>query len=458
MFDVLVNGERRSFTKTKVSIGRAADCDLTLESDAVSRRHAELMLRSGSFMVVDLNTSSGTLVNGRKIRGSASVTSGDEIRIGDFALRVTLPGEQPTAPAAAASASGAPTVCGGCGALVAPARDTCFVCRAPYSQARPMQRHADGLLFALVSSSSVRCPHCNLDSSVSRLELGSEVDCKRCGATSAFDTQQWIEALDFAHVALESQAGVADIAAASSTSSATREHGGALAAWDGKEPGAYTLRASPGTPLCARCHAPLAVALESGALTTRCAACDVSQTYALPPSAAPLAGALVGVIGEEHRTDRPLAKSPAARSSVAMALECPKCNSSLPLQRDMRDATCGYCGTVSLIPPRFLRLADDKLDPFWLVFRGPSRARRQAEEKQVEERRAEETRAEEKRAVEAARQEAQRTPAPAERPVPVACVVPDADQSTPSPRGSGVIVATVIIIAVVGLIAYLLLR
>ena len=40
MFDVLVDGDCRSFNKTKATIGRAADCDIVLPSIVAGRREA----------------------------------------------------------------------------------------------------------------------------------------------------------------------------------------------------------------------------------------------------------------------------------------------------------------------------------------------------------------------------------------------------------------------------------
>lgn len=313
-------------------------------------------------------------------------------------------------------------VCGRCGAIVASGRATCFVCNAPGGEARPLERHPE-LLFALVTTSELTCQQCALKSPVSHLDLRSEVDCERCGATQAIDNQQWVDALELAHVTTELSAGlvpdpfvrpdrdfdaVAELIGASG-SGINRQLDGALITWTGKEPSEYQIHVSPGMPLCSRCHARLAVALDAGgAVTTHCSACSEGQSYLLPSSAAPLAGGLVGVIGEDHRSDRTVARGASKAGSAALALECPKCNASLTPEPEQRFVTCGYCGAVSLIPPRFMRRSDAKLAPFWLVFRGSSRHRQKLEQQRDAERAA--AREEERRTAEARKLPAEEAP------------------------------------------------
>jgi hypothetical protein len=73
-----------------VRIGRAADCDLILESQEVSRHHAELLrIDADSYEVRDLGSTNGTHVNGEQI-STAMVRDGDEIRLGALALRLYI--------------------------------------------------------------------------------------------------------------------------------------------------------------------------------------------------------------------------------------------------------------------------------------------------------------------------------------------------------------------------------
>jgi hypothetical protein len=65
----------------ELTLGRSPDCELVFGDDTVSRRHARLELRDGRWFLIDLDSSNGTLVNGRRVR-DAEVRPGDRIRLG----------------------------------------------------------------------------------------------------------------------------------------------------------------------------------------------------------------------------------------------------------------------------------------------------------------------------------------------------------------------------------------
>ena len=70
-------------------IGRdSKSCDLCINDQSVSRRHAKLSMRRGSILIEDLNSTNGTQINGKPIReGIASeLPSEGEIKIGDINL------------------------------------------------------------------------------------------------------------------------------------------------------------------------------------------------------------------------------------------------------------------------------------------------------------------------------------------------------------------------------------
>jgi len=69
----------------RVIIGRGEDADLMLPNISVSRHHAEVSLRDNRAVIKDLDSSNGTVVNGRRIE-SVQLSSGDEIRLGKFNL------------------------------------------------------------------------------------------------------------------------------------------------------------------------------------------------------------------------------------------------------------------------------------------------------------------------------------------------------------------------------------
>jgi FHA domain-containing protein/uncharacterized protein DUF1707 len=65
----------------RLTLGRAEDCQLVFCDDTVSRHHARLELRDGRWFLVDLGSSNGTVVNGRRVR-DAEVRAGDRVRLG----------------------------------------------------------------------------------------------------------------------------------------------------------------------------------------------------------------------------------------------------------------------------------------------------------------------------------------------------------------------------------------
>ena len=69
-------------------IGRSADADLVVVSNAVSRRHAEVFALEGSFFVADLGSTNPTIVNGKALgRTPHKLEVCDLVRIGDVEIR-----------------------------------------------------------------------------------------------------------------------------------------------------------------------------------------------------------------------------------------------------------------------------------------------------------------------------------------------------------------------------------
>ncbi len=78
---LLVNGRRHELTKRTTVIGRSRDCDITLDDANVSRRHAELRQENGGYWIVDLGSTNGVEVNGKRVR-RAELEHDDEIVLG----------------------------------------------------------------------------------------------------------------------------------------------------------------------------------------------------------------------------------------------------------------------------------------------------------------------------------------------------------------------------------------
>ncbi|MGE0132375.1 MAG: FHA domain-containing protein [Blastocatellales bacterium] len=63
-------------------IGRNIENDIVLDSDRVSRYHAEIVRESGEFLIVDKASRNGVRVNKQRIKEPTAIKSGDAIRIG----------------------------------------------------------------------------------------------------------------------------------------------------------------------------------------------------------------------------------------------------------------------------------------------------------------------------------------------------------------------------------------
>jgi pSer/pThr/pTyr-binding forkhead associated (FHA) protein len=71
----------------RLTLGRGSGCTLVLDDITVSRRHAELVVRDGAWILRDLGSSNGTWVNGRRVV-EAEVRSGDVVVLGDCRVRL----------------------------------------------------------------------------------------------------------------------------------------------------------------------------------------------------------------------------------------------------------------------------------------------------------------------------------------------------------------------------------
>ena len=78
----------------KTVVGRSSECDLTIDSDLLSRRHAEISIENDQLRIVDLGSSNGTYLNGVKIE-DASAGPGDELRFDKQTFIIVGPSSAP---------------------------------------------------------------------------------------------------------------------------------------------------------------------------------------------------------------------------------------------------------------------------------------------------------------------------------------------------------------------------
>jgi hypothetical protein len=81
---LIIDGRRHvPLTRTVYTIGRRLDCDVVLSDSTVSRRHAQLRWRFGRYVLYDLGSSAGTLVNGHPIT-EVVLEPGDVLSLGSI--------------------------------------------------------------------------------------------------------------------------------------------------------------------------------------------------------------------------------------------------------------------------------------------------------------------------------------------------------------------------------------
>jgi len=82
---LLPNGERFALREQITSIGRLAECDITLVDPNVSRNHAEIRPRGDGYVLVDLGSTNGSSVNGVPVT-ERELRDGDELGFGSIRL------------------------------------------------------------------------------------------------------------------------------------------------------------------------------------------------------------------------------------------------------------------------------------------------------------------------------------------------------------------------------------
>jgi hypothetical protein len=84
-----MDGKTFVLDQPRAVVGRSRRCDFAVEDPNISRRHFELQRRGAEWYVVDLESTNGIAVNGRRV-SSARLQTGDEITAGTSRMRFEL--------------------------------------------------------------------------------------------------------------------------------------------------------------------------------------------------------------------------------------------------------------------------------------------------------------------------------------------------------------------------------
>jgi pSer/pThr/pTyr-binding forkhead associated (FHA) protein len=72
----------------QLTVGRSANCQITIDDTFVSQVHARISQRDASVTVEDLGSTNGTFVNGNRLSAPVSMRIGDRVQFGNTVLEL----------------------------------------------------------------------------------------------------------------------------------------------------------------------------------------------------------------------------------------------------------------------------------------------------------------------------------------------------------------------------------
>ncbi len=85
----------KKFSASTITIGRASECELSLDDPSVSRRHCRLSRGADGWTIEDLGSANGTLLDDERIADIHPVTPDTRITVGTFRLTLVLAAAAP---------------------------------------------------------------------------------------------------------------------------------------------------------------------------------------------------------------------------------------------------------------------------------------------------------------------------------------------------------------------------
>jgi FHA domain len=74
--------------RAKSTIGRHSDCSIAIEEPTLSAVHARFETRDSAWYVTDMDSTNGTFVNGRTVRGSVYIETDDIVQFGRMTFKL----------------------------------------------------------------------------------------------------------------------------------------------------------------------------------------------------------------------------------------------------------------------------------------------------------------------------------------------------------------------------------
>src|SRR5438132_3304882 len=83
-------GQYVPITLSQFIIGRDAQCNLRPASAVISKRHCAILIKAGKVFVRDFDSTNGTFVNDKPVKGEAPLQHEDTLKVGPLAFRVVI--------------------------------------------------------------------------------------------------------------------------------------------------------------------------------------------------------------------------------------------------------------------------------------------------------------------------------------------------------------------------------